>query len=115
MIFSDSASALKGFIAQTGLNDFARTMLLRVVVAFIMRRGRMSCSQAAGSIASDPIHRGQLTRFMARPRWQKHEFNSPLRAALLKRESKRGKFLFLIDATMVSQAGTKTKNTYNYT
>ena len=113
MIFSDSASALKGFIAQTGLNDFARTMLLRVVVAFIMRRGRMSCSQAAGSIASDPIHRGQLTRFMARPRWQKREFNSPLRAALLKRESKRGKFLFLIDATMVSQAGTKTKNTYS--
>jgi hypothetical protein len=31
----------------------------------------------------------------------------------LKREGKRGKFLFLIDATLVSQAGKKTKNTYS--
>lgn len=113
IIVSESAPALKGFVALTGLNYVARIMLLRVVLAFIMHRGRMSCSQAAGSIASEPIHRGQLTRFMARPRWQKRDFNSPLRAALLKRESKRGKFLFLIDATMVSQAGKKTKNTYS--
>lgn len=113
IIVSESAPALKGFVALTGLNYVARVMLLRVVLAFIMHRGRMSCSQAAGSIASESIHRGQLTRFMARPRWQKRDFNSPLRAALLKRESKRGKFLFLIDATMVSQAGKKTKNTYS--
>ena len=32
---------------------------------------------------------------------------------LLARETKRGKFLFLIDATLVSQAGKKTKNTYS--
>lgn len=113
IIVSESAAALKGFIAFTGLNELARLMLLRVVLAFIMHRGRMSCSQAAGSIASDAIHRGELTRFMARPRWQKDCFNNPLRAALLKRESKRGKFLFLIDATLVSQAGKKTKNTYS--
>lgn len=113
IIVSESAPALKGFVALTGLNYVARIMLLRVVLAFIMHRGRMSCSQAAGSIASESIHRGQLTRFMARPRWQKRDFNSPLRAALLKRESKRGKFLFLIDATMVTQAGKKTKNTYS--
>jgi len=73
----------------------------------------MSCSQAAGSISSDSIHRGELTRFMARRRWQKLDFNDSLRAALLQRESKRGKFLFLIDATLVSQAGKKTKNTYS--
>jgi len=113
IIVSETACALKGFVAYTGLNDLARFMLLRVVLAFIMHRGRMSCSQAAGSIASDTIHRGELTRFMARPRWQKRDFNAPLRAALLKRESKRGKFLFLIDATLVSQAGKKTKNTYS--
>jgi hypothetical protein len=89
----------------------ARLMLVRPVVAFLMRRGRMSCSQAAGSVASDVVHRGELTRFLARPRWQKHDFNGPLRAALLARESRRGKFLLPIDATLVSQAGKQTENT----
>jgi hypothetical protein len=110
---TDSARELKRFLEKTGVNELARLMLFRMVVAFLMRRGRMSCSQAAGSIASEPIHRGELTRFLARPRWQKHDFNGPLRAALLARESRRGKFLFLIDATLVSQAGKKTENTYS--
>lgn len=113
VIVSESAAALKGFLAQTGLNELARTMLLRVVLAFIMHRGRMSCSAAAGSVASEPIHRGELTRFMARPRWQRHNFNNPLMKLLLAKESRRGKFLFLIDATLVSQAGQKTQNTYS--
>ena len=113
IIVMETASALKGFIAQTGLSKLAQMMLLRMVIAFAMHRGRMSCSQAAGSVASETIHRGELTRFLARPRWQKYDFNSPRRRALLKRESKRGKFLFLIDATLVSQAGKKTKNTYS--
>lgn len=113
IMVTDSARELKRFLERTGVNELARLMLFRMVVAFLMRRGRMSCSQAAGSVASQPIHRGELTRFLARPRWQKHDFNGPLRAALLARESRRGKFLFLIDATLVSQAGKKTENTYS--
>jgi hypothetical protein len=112
IIVTETASSLKGFIGKTILGDPARLMLMRMVLAFIMHRGRMSCSQAAGSVASETIHRGELTRFLARPRWKKHDFNSPLRLALLKRESKRGKLLFLIDATLTSQTGKKTKNTY---
>ena len=113
IIVTHSAAALKRFLADTGLNDLAQSMLMRVVLAFILHRGRMSCSQAAGAIASESIHRGELTRFLARPRWQKTDFNSPLRQALLKRECKRGKFLFLLDATLVSQAGQKTQNTFS--
>lgn len=113
LIVMDSAAGLKRFLGQTGLNELARLMLMRLVLAFLLRRGRMSCSQAAGSVASLPIHRGELTRFLARPRWQKHDFNGPLRAALLAKESRRGKFLFVIDATLVSQAGKKTENTYS--
>jgi DDE family transposase len=113
IIVMDSATGLKRFLEKTGLHELARMMLFRMVVAFLMRRGRMSCSQAAGSVASQPIHRGELTQFLARPRWQKHDFNGPLRAALLARESRRGTFLFLIDATLVSQAGKKTENTYS--
>jgi hypothetical protein len=113
IIVAQSAVTLKGFLASTGLGELARMMLMRVVLAFIQHRGRMSCSAAAGAIASESIHRGELTRFMARPRWQKHDFNQALFKMLLAKESKRGKFLFLIDATLVSQAGKKTQNTYS--
>ena len=57
IIVSESAASLKVFLGNTGLNELARMMLLRVVLAFIMHRGRMSCSSAAGSIASESIHR----------------------------------------------------------
>ncbi len=113
VIVSESAAALKGFLAKSGLGELARAMLLRTALAFMLHRGRMSCSQAAGSVASESIHRGELTRFLARPRWQKHDWNTPLRRALLAKESKRGKFMFLIDATLVSQAGKKTENTHS--
>ena len=113
IIVSDSARALKSFLSISGLHAVAQAMLLRVVLAFIMHRGRMSCSAAAGSIASEPIHRGVLTRFMAQPRWQRFNFNLPFANMLLAKEKQRGKFLFIIDATLVSQAGQKTENTYS--
>lgn len=113
IIVTESAAALKGFLAKTSLSELARTMVLRMVLTFILHRGRMTCSQAAGSIASESIHRGQLTRFLARPRWQREDFNTPLRAALLQLEAMKGKFLLLIDATLATQAGLKTQNTYS--
>jgi len=64
----------------------AREMVFRFVLAFIGHRGRMSCSQAAVSVASDNVHRSQLTRCLARPRFQKHNFNGPLRALHLTAE-----------------------------
>ena len=108
IIVPEVASKLKTFLSHCELKPLARVMMMRVVLAFIMHRGRMSCSAAAGAIAADPIHRGELTRFLARPRWQKHDFNAPLMRMLLAKEKKRGKFLFLIDATLVSQAGKRT-------
>lgn len=113
IIVSESAASLKGFIGRAGLPPVARAMVLRMALAFVGHRGRMSCSQAAVSVASENVHRGELTRFLARPRWQKQDFNAPLRAALLAKESRRGKFIFLIDATLVSQAGKKTQNTFS--
>jgi hypothetical protein len=113
IIVSESAAGLKGFLANTKLNQLAQTMVLRMALGFAMHQGRMSCSAAAGSVASESIHRGELTRFLARPRWRKHDFNNPLMKLLLAQERKRGKFLFLIDATLVSQAGKKTQNTYS--
>jgi len=113
IIVPESATALKGFVAKLPLGEVGRSMVLRMMMSFMTHHGRMSCSQAAGSIASESVHRGQLTRFLARRRWQQMDFNAPARAALLERETGRGKFLFVIDATMVSQAGQKTENTYS--
>lgn len=113
IIVTDSARSLKTFLSHASFGELACSMVLRMVLTFIVHRGRMSCSQAAGAVASEAIHRGQLTRFLARPRWQKADFNRPLRDALLKLESQRGTFLFIIDATLIGQAGQKTQNTYS--
>ncbi|MEM7316223.1 MAG: transposase [Planctomycetota bacterium] len=113
IMVAESARKLKAFIGHTQLRSLAQTMLLRMTLTFIMHRGRMSCSAAAGCIATETIHRGELTRFLARPRWQQHDFNAPLVRMLLAKEKKHGKFLFIIDAKLVSQAGKKTQNTYS--
>jgi len=113
VIVTESAAALKGFIAQTGLAESARLMVLRLALGFIGHRGRMSCSQASVSVTSDTVHRGEMTRFLQRPRRRKEEQSVQLRRLLLAKESQRGKFLFLIDATLVSQAGKKTQNTFS--
>jgi hypothetical protein len=113
IIVRESAAALKAFIGKTSLSEVARGMVVRMVLAFLLHRGRMSCSQAAGMIASEAIHRGQLTRFLARPRWQRDDFNAPLRNALLQMESGKGKFFFIVDATLSSQSGRKTQNTHS--
>jgi hypothetical protein len=113
IIVTESAASLKGYIGKTSLRGLAQAMVLRMALTFILHRGRMSCSQAAGSIASETFHRGQVTRFLQRPRWQRDDFNAPLRQALLERESGRGKFFFIIDATLSSQSGRKTENTHS--
>lgn len=113
IIIRDSARSLKRFFSYTHLSEFAEAMVMRMVLAFVLHSGRMTCSQAAGSVASEAIHRGQLTRFLARPRWQKSDFNDPVRKRLLSLESRRGEFVFIVDATLVSQAGQKTENTYS--
>jgi len=113
IIVTESAASLKAFIAKTSLSELAQAMVLRIALTFIMHRGRMSCSQAAGCIASETFHRGQITRFLARPRWQRDDFNALLREALLQMEAGKGRFFFIIDATLSSQSGRKTQNTHS--
>ena len=84
-----------------------------MVVAFLLHAGRMSCLRAAGAVRCETRHRAQISRFLARPRWRKLDINSILRQALLDREAADGLFVFIPDATMVSQAGEKTENTYS--
>jgi hypothetical protein len=110
---ADSVPGLKKLLSKTGLKDTAKLLVIRVVVAFLLRVGRMSCLRAAGAVRCQARHRAQISRFLARPRWRKLDLNSILRRELLEREADDGLFLFLIDATIVSQAGDKTENTYS--
>lgn len=113
VMVKDSAKLLKGFVSKNSSSEFFTGMAMRMVLAFICHRGRMSCSAASGVIASEPIHRSQMTRFLARSRWKKMDINSPARKRLLMLEQRKGAFVFIIDGTLVGQAGKKTQNTYS--
>jgi Transposase DDE domain len=109
----DSIPHLKRVLAPLGLTDCARLLVTRIVIAFLFHIGRMSCLQAGGAVRCEARHRAQISRFLARPRWRKLDINSMLRQHLLDREVADGLFVFIVDATLNSQAGRKTENTYS--
>jgi len=113
VIVAELLPNLKSFLRGVGLSEAAHAMVIRMVVAFVLHAGRMSCMQAAGAVQSDPRHRAQVSRFLARPRWRKADINSMLRQRLLDCETGTGLFLFIVDATLNGQSGKKTKNTYS--
>ncbi|MCE9546347.1 MAG: transposase, partial [Planctomycetia bacterium] len=91
----------------------AEQTVLRMVIAFILHSGRMSCLQAAGSIRSEARHRAQIGRLLRRPSYRRFDINGALRQMLLRQEAGQGRFVFIVDATLCSQAGLKTENTYS--
>ena len=111
IMVADSVPGLKRWISRTGLKDTAKLLVIRVVVSFLLRVGRMSCLRAAGAVRCEARHRAQISRFLARPRWRQLDINSILRQALLDREPGDGLFVFITDATLVSQAGAQAENT----
>jgi hypothetical protein len=113
VMVADSVPGLKRWIGTLGLKDSAKLLVIRVVVAFLLRAGRMSCLRAAGAVRCEVRHRAQISRFLSRPRWRKLDINAILRSQLLELEVREGVFVFIIDATLVTQAGKKTQNTYS--
>jgi len=113
IMVADLAPGLKRLLQKAKLSDTSRMLVLRVVTAFILHSGRMSCLQAAGTVRSETRHRAQISRFLARPRWKEGDLNDMLRASLLEREDPNGLFVFINDATVNGQQGKKTANTYH--
>jgi DDE family transposase len=113
VMVADTVPGLKSLIAPLGLKDSAKLLVIRVIVAFLLHAGRMSCLRAAGAVRCQPRHRAQISRFLARPRWRKLDLNAILRQRLLEQEAGDGLFVYIIDATLTSQAGKKTDNTYS--
>jgi DDE family transposase len=113
VMVADLVPGLKRWIGPVGLKDSAKLLVIRVVVAFLLHAGRMSCLRAAGAVRCEARHRAQISRFLARPRWRKLNINALLRQRLLERQPADGLFVFIVDATLTSQAGKKTQNTYS--
>lgn len=112
VIFAEALSQLKGFLASTALSQAAQTMVQRFVVAFCLHAGRMSCL-AAAAIRSETCHRAQLARFLSQPRWKRVDLNRLLQKVLLESETEGGLFVFIVDATLVSQSGQHVPNTHS--
>src|SRR5262249_35648995 len=49
VMVADSVPGLKSWISKTGLKDSAKLLVIRMVVSFLLRAGRMSCLRAAGA------------------------------------------------------------------
>ena len=113
VMVADLLPGLKRFLSGTGLKDAGLRMVMRIVITFLLHSGRMSCLQAAGAVRSDARHRAQVGRMLKRPSFSRLNLTNIARAELLAREAVQGRFVFIIDATLVGQAGQKTENTYS--
>src|SRR6202030_3509604 len=113
VMVANSVPGLKRWIGTLGLTDSAKLLVIRVVVAFLLHAGRMSCLRAAGAVRCEARHRAQISRFLPRLRWRKLDINVILRQRLLDLEDPDGRYVYIIDATLISQSGKRTENTYS--
>jgi hypothetical protein len=113
IMVADAVPDCKRFLKPAQVSEGVKQMMLRVLAAFLLHAGRMSCLQAAGAIRSAPRHRAQVGRFLARPRWQNASVDALLRASVLANEQAKGDWILILDATLCGQAGKKTENTYS--
>jgi hypothetical protein len=101
------------FLRPVSLTRAGRLLVTRLIAAFVLHAGRMSCMQAAGAVRCEARHRAQIGRFLARPRWREGDPNALLRESLLQQEARGGRWIYIIDATLCGQAGKRTENTYS--
>jgi hypothetical protein len=113
VIVQEALPEFNRFLKPAGLNPRTLGLVVRCVAAFCLHWGRMSASQAAGVVRSEPRHRAQICRFLSRKALRRRPLLPPLQAQLLALEPGQGRFLFLIDQTLSSQQGDKTENTYS--
>jgi Transposase DDE domain len=110
LIMHDALPLFKSFLKPVSLNQRARQLVLRCVIAFLMHLGKMSASRVAGAIRTDSRHRAQISRFMGRRFWRRCDILGQLRTQVLELEARQGVFTLDIDQTYCSQQGKLTEN-----
>jgi len=113
IMFTNSLPGLKAVLSRAGLRCTAATMAARMMTAFMLHSGRMSCVQAATAIRGESRHRAQVGRFLARWSSRLAGLEDWLRAELLRFESSSGTYVFVVDQTLCGQAGKQAENTFS--
>lgn len=113
MIFANSLPDAKGFFAAAKLPDSTVGLLIRFVVACL---STLRCAaQAAVSVRTDPRHRAQLVRFLARQGWSKDWLTLERLAEVVLDAClhEQGDWLFILDQTTHTTLGRHAQNTYS--
>lgn len=115
MMMQTALPGIKTFFRNCPLANASRDMVIRLMIAFITHRGRMSCSQAAVAVTSDGRHRAAVTRFLASCALANSgEAYLPLARNVVAMESRRrGRWILIVDKTCCSRQGTRTENTFS--
>ena len=113
IMVADSLPGLKVVLSRCGLHAGAAAMATRLIAAFILHSGRMSCLRAATSVRSAGCHRAQVGRFLVKWSSRLSCVSDWLRAELVRTETSLGTYVFVVDATVCGQAGRLTENTYS--
>jgi hypothetical protein len=112
MIFAESLPFAKPFFAAAALPASTVGLLTRFVVACLSTLH--SACQAADSIRTDPRHRAQLVRFLARQGWARDRRTLERLADVVLGAClhERGDWLFILDQTTHTTVGQHAQNTY---
>jgi len=115
MIMQDALPGIKRFLGAAQVGDHVTGFLVRLMTAFSAHLGRMSASQAAGSVRTRARHRAAVIRFLAKQRWS-GDWSVLAEMARLVLEvdaSSQGTWVFILDQTLCGQQGRKTENTFS--
>ncbi len=112
-IMEDSLPNIKTFLASAAPSSYLKQMVIRFMVAILIRHGRNSCMDAASVIDGKPLHRAQPARFLQRYRKAIADLLSRISCQLLGGEKWKGRYLLIVDSTMVGQQGQRSENTYS--
>ncbi len=114
MIISESLPGIKLFLQTLGMSLARRSMLVRLMTAFIVHAGKMSASQAAEAIRSDGRHRANVGRYLGRQQAVDSRSLNRLGRRMLQSELRRGgEWFFAIDQTYCGHQGEHTENTFS--
>jgi hypothetical protein len=113
MIFSTSLPFAKTFFAPLALPACSTQTLIRFLVA--CWQGLASAANAADAVRSDPRHRAQLVRFLARQGWSDNWHTLTVLAEQLLQccYAEVGTWVFILDQTYHTTFGRHAQNTFS--
>lgn len=95
LIMQESLPGINKFLKPVVMNSRARDLAISCIIAFLMHWGKMTATQAAGSVRSRPRHRAQICRFLGRKYWKRFDLLGPVQHALLELEAVKDGILSL--------------------